>query len=351
MRHLAALLAASAVFTAACGDEGGEAADPPATTTTSRSGSTTPPSGSGAAQTAELTVTDVATDLDTVWAMAFDPAGKLWFTQRDGRLQQVGGRGRDIPGVVAQGEGGLMGLEFDDEGRIYLMLTTRNDNRIIRLDDLDAEPEVLVEGLRKAPIHNGGRLRFGPDGTLYAGTGDAGDTSLPPDPDSRNGKILAIDVTSGDVEVFSKGHRNPQGLCFDGGGRFLSTEHGPDRGDEINMIEEGRDYGWPDSAGDGIQNWTPTIAPAGCVVYTDDAIPQWTGSLLFTTLKQKDLRRLTFAPDGSVADEEVLYDDEYGRLRDVLAGPDGAVYLATSNHDSRGDPKDGDDRILKITGG
>lgn len=354
MRRLAAFLAASALLTAACGDEGGEAADPPAATTTTTaagSGSTTPPSGSGAAQTVDLEVSDVATDLDTVWAMAFDRDGELWFTQRDGRLQQVGGRGRDIPGVVQQGEGGLMGLEIDRQGRFYLMLTTRNDNRIIRLDDLDAEPEVLVEGLRKAPIHNGGRLRFGPDGTLYAGTGDAGDTSLPPDDDSRNGKILAIDVDSGTVEIVSKGHRNPQGLCFDAGGRFLSTEHGPDRGDEINVIEQGRDYGWPDSTGDGIKNWTPTIAPAGCVVYQDDAIPQWTGSMLFTTLKQKDLRRLTFAADGSVTDEEVLYDDEYGRLRDVIVGPDGAVYLATSNHDSRGNPNDGDDRIVKIDAG
>jgi glucose/arabinose dehydrogenase len=346
VRRLAALLAATTLLAAACGDDGGEAADPPA----ARTAPTATTDGSREAAS-ELTVTDVATDLDTVWAMAFDPDGKLWFTQRDGRLQQLGGPGRDIPGVVPQGEGGLMGLEFDDQGRIYLMLTTRSDNRIIRLDDLDAEPEVLVEGLRKAPIHNGGRLRFGPDGTLYAGTGDAGDTSLPPDPDSRNGKILAIDVDSGDVEIFTSGHRNPQGLCFDPGGRFLSTEHGPDRGDEINVIEQGRDYGWPDSAGDGIQNWTPTIAPAGCVVYTGDAIPQWQGSLLFTTLKEQDLRRLTFAADGSVADEEVLYDGGYGRLRDVIAGPDGAVYLATSNRDTRGNPRDGDDRILEITGG
>jgi aldose sugar dehydrogenase len=345
VRRLAALFAASVVFTTACGDGGGEAADPPASSTTTDAWAA---GGDAPAGAVPLAVTDVATDLDTVWAMAFAPDGKLWFTQRGGRLQQLGGRGRDIPGVVEQGEGGLMGLEFDDRGRIYLMLTTRDDNRIIRLDDLDAEPEVLVEGLRKAAIHNGGRIRFGPDGILYAGTGDAGDTSLPPRAGSREGKILAIDVDSGAAEVFTKGHRNPQGLCFDGAGRFLSTEHGPDRGDEINVIEKGRDYGWPDSSGDGIRNWTPTIAPAGCVVYQGDAIPQWQGSMLFTTLKQKDLRRLTFAADGSVTDEEVLYDDEYGRLRDVITGPDGAVYVATSNKDSRGDPSAGDDRILRI---
>jgi glucose/arabinose dehydrogenase len=241
-----------------------------------------------------------------------------------------------------------MGLEIDDDGRFYVMYTTSSDNRIARLADLDAEPEVLVQGIRKAGIHNGGRLRFGPDGILYAGTGDAGDTSLPQDPDSTNGKILAIDVDAKKVSVFATGRRNPQGLCFAADGRFLSTEHGPDRGDEVNVITKGSNGGWPDTAGNGIKNWTPTIAPGGCVVYDADAIPQWKGSMLFTTLKDSDLRRLTFGPDGSVTDEEILYDGKYGRLRDVAVGPDGAVYLATSNNDSRGNPRPGDDRILKI---
>ncbi|MDQ3108152.1 MAG: PQQ-dependent sugar dehydrogenase, partial [Actinomycetota bacterium] len=206
----------------------------------------------------------------------------------------------------------------------------------------------LVDGIRKAGIHNGGRLRFGPDGTLYAGTGDAGATSLAPKADSLNGKILAIDTEAKKSTVFTKGHRNPQGLCFDAAGRFLSTEHGPDRGDEVNVIEKGKDYGWPASSGDGIKNYTPTIALAGCAMYESDAIPQWKGSLLFTTLKDQDLRRLTFNADGSVADEEILYDSKYGRLRDVTVGPDGAVYVATSNKDTRGNPKSGDDRIFKI---
>ncbi|HVF33027.1 MAG TPA: PQQ-dependent sugar dehydrogenase, partial [Acidimicrobiales bacterium] len=192
------------------------------------------------------------------------------------------------------------------------------------------------------------RLRFGPDGRLFVGTGDAGNTSLPPDADSTNGKILAINVENQRSSIVSTGHRNPQGLCFTADGRFLSTEHGPDRGDEVNLIEQGKDYGWPDSSGDGIKNYTPTIAPGGCAVYDHDAIPQWKGSLLFTTLKEKDLRRLTFAADGSVADEEILYDGEFGRLRDVAVGPDGAVYLATSNKDTRGNPKSGDDRIVRV---
>ncbi len=299
-------------------------------------------------ESGQLEVTTVASGLDTVWALKFDADGKLWFTQRDGHLQQLDGPGRDVPGVVEQGEGGLMGLELDASGRIYLMLSSQDDNRIVRLADLQADPEVVVDGIRKGAIHNGGRLRFGPDGTLFAGTGDSGDTSLAPEPKSLNGKILAIDTAAKKASVFTTGHRNPQGLCFAPDGRFLSTEHGPDRGDEINVIERGKDYGWPDSAGDGIKNWTPTIAPAGCVVYDADLIPEWKGSMLFTTLKEQDLRRLTFGADGSVTGEEVLYDGTYGRLRDVAVGPDGAVYLATSNKDTRGNPKDGDDRILKI---
>ncbi len=357
MRRLAVLLLASTLsMTGACSSEekGGSAATPSTaiTTTSGPLGSTTTPSRSDAAQSrggeVELVVDDVATDLDTVWALAFDGDGKLWFTQRDGRLQQVGGAGRMIPGVQEQGEGGLMGLEFDDQGRIYLMLSARGDNRIVRLADLKGDPEVLVDGIRKSGIHNGGRIRFGPDGVLYAGTGDAGDTSLPQKADSLNGKILALDVKSKKASVFSTGHRNPQGLCFDAAGRFLSTEHGPDKGDEINVITKGSNGGWPDEVGNGIKNYTPTLALAGCAVYESDVIPQWKGSMLFTTLKENDLRRLTFNADGSVADEEILYDGKYGRLRDVIVGPNGFVYLATSNKDTRGNPKAGDDRILRL---
>lgn len=295
-----------------------------------------------------LVVTTVARNLDTVWSLAFAPDGKLWFTERRGTLGQLDGPRRSIPGVVEQGEGGLMGLEIDARGRFYLMLTSDRDNRIVRLDRPDGDPRVLVDGIRKAAVHNGGRLRFGPDGTLYAGTGDAADTSLPQDDDSLNGKILRIDPDNGQTSVFSKGHRNAQGLCFDGAGRFLSTEHGPERGDEVNVITRGGNGGWPDQTGNGIKNYTPTIAPAGCAVYEADAIRQWKGSMLFVTLKGQDLRRLTFAADGSVSGEEILYDRELGRLRDVAVGPDGAVYLATSNKDTRGSPRSGDDRIVRI---
>lgn len=346
------LVALTFLVASGCSSEGPPGAGTTPTTADSSSGATSSTSRTDRAQTSaggvELVVEDVVTDLDTVWSIAFDPDGQLWFTQRGGRLQQVGGAGRMIPGVQEQGEGGLMGLEFDDEGRIYLMMTASGDNRVVRLDDLEAEPEVIVDGIRKAGIHNGGRIRFGPDDTLYVGTGDAGDTSLPQRADSVNGKILAVDVETKKSSIFSTGHRNPQGLCFDAAGRLLSTEHGPDRGDEVNVLTKGGNGGWPEKAGNGIKNYTPTIALAGCAVYDSDVVPQWTGSLFFTTLKENDLRRLTFAADGSVADEEILYDGTYGRLRDVAVGSDGFLYVATSNKDTRGNPKDGDDRIFRV---
>jgi len=339
----AGLVAAALVLSSCAGGAGQKRESASRSTTTSSS-----PSATGDASAPALEVTEVATGLDTVWSLAFDRAGKLWFTQRDGRLQQLGGKGRDIPGVEATGEAGLMGLEFDNQGRFYLMYTGADDNRIVRLSALDATPEILVDGIRKGAIHDGGRLRFGPDGALYAGTGDAGDQSLPEDAKSRNGKILRVDPTTKAVTIYSKGHRNPQGLCFDAAGRFLSTEHGPDVGDEINAITKGSDGGWPASTGNGIKNYTPTIAPAGCVVYQGNLIPQWKGSMLFTTLKEADLRRLSFNADGSVSSEEVLYDGRFGRLRDVAVALDGSVYLATSNKDGRGSPRAGDDRILRI---
>ncbi len=240
-----------------------------------------------------------------------------------------------------------MGLEIDGRGRIFVMYTGAVDNRIVRLEP-DGSQRVLVDGITKASIHNGGRLRLGPAGTLYAATGDAAQPALAPDPASRNGKVLRIDPDRGEPSVFSRGHRNIQGLCLAPGGPLMATEHGPDRGDEINVLSPGFDGGWPGTVGNGVRNYTPTIAPAGCAFYDSELIPEWRGSMLFVTLKGRDLRRLSFGPDGSVSGEEVLFDGEFGRLRDVAVGPDGAVYLTTSNRDGRGSPAAGDDRILRV---
>jgi aldose sugar dehydrogenase len=295
-----------------------------------------------------LATSDVVSGLDTVWSMAFDRDGKLWFTERPGRVRRLGDQPETIEGVVEQGESGLHGIAFDGVGRRYLYFTAADDNRVVRSDAPGAPPTVLVSGIRKAQIHDGGRMVLGPDGALYIGTGDAAQPNLAQDDGSLNGKVLRLDTATGKAAVFSKGHRNVQGLCFAPGGRFLATEHGPERGDEVNELRSGFNGGWPGTTGNGIKNWTPTIAPAGCAVYDADLIPGWKGSMLLVTLKDKDLRRLTFNDDGSVASEEILFNNEFGRLRDVVVAPDGSVYIATSNKDGRGDPLAGDDRIIRI---
>ena len=290
-----------------------------------------------------LRLETVVDGLDTVWDIAFDPSGTLWWTERGGRLTRLGDEPADVSGVDEGGEAGLLGLDFDAQGRPYLMYTSRDDNRVVRLDG--KRQTVLVAAIPKGGIHDGGRLLFGPAGELYISTGDTGDTSLPQDSRSLAGKVLRLDPGQPAV-VHSKGHRNIQGLCFDGSDRLLATEHGPDRGDEVAVVERDGNGGWPDIAGNGLQNYTPTIAPAGCAFYDEVMIPQWRGSLFFVTLKGRDLRRLTFGPDGSVSGEEVLYDGVLGRLRDVAVGPDGFLYLATSNRDGRGDGRS--DRVVRI---
>ena len=295
-----------------------------------------------------LQVTEVARDLDTVWSLAWDPAGALWYTERPGRLTRLGDRPQQVDGVQERAEGGLMGLEIDGQGRKFLMYTSAHDNRVVRLEP-DGSQRALVEGIEKAGIHNGGRLRFGPDGALYASAGDAARTDLPPDPASANGKVLRIDPESGNSSMFSRGHRNVQGLCFAPDGRFLATEHGPSGNDEVNALTRGFDGGWPRTSGNGLKNYPSSIAPAGCTVYGAGLIPAWRDSMLFATLRGTALRRLTLDAKGSVSGEEVLLEGELGRLRDVAVGPDGAVYLATSNQDGRGRARDGDDRILRVS--
>lgn len=331
---------------------------PPSTTTST---STSAVSGAPRGGSVVLRTTVVATDLDTVWAIAFDPDGHMNFTEREGLITELdpealsagpgGSRGgfltAGVSGVVESGEAGLMGLAIDQRGRRFVMYTAERENRIVRLD-AEGKQTVLVDGIAAGAVHDGGRLKFGPDGMLYATTGDAGNR----DSVRRaglNGKVLRIDPDSGNHEVFTTGHRNPQGLCFAADGKLFSTEHGPDRGDEVNVLEEGRDYGWPETTGTGLVNYTPTIAPSGCAVYESDRIPQWKGDLLFGTLKDQSLRRLDLdAEQESVLGQERLFQDEFGRIRDVVVGPEGAVYLAISNLDGRGNPRDGDDRIIRL---
>lgn len=338
---------------------------------------------SAPAQAVDVEVGVVATRLDTPWALAFAPDGRLFVTERPGRLRLIeNGRLRDQPiatlPVQETAEGGLMGLalhpDFPREPYLYVMYTYSGErglrNRIARLrfDDSSArEDSVLLDNLPAGSIHDGGRLKIGPDRLLYATLGEVGDTSLAQNPSSPAGKILRLNLDgtppAGNPfpgsHVYTLGHRNPEGLAFRRStGRLYSTEHGPTGNDEVNLIEAGQNYGWPRAQGadhpapyrSPIATYSPSIAPSGATFYYGSAIPQWTGSLFFTTLRGEHLRRLVIDEADSlrVLADERLYQGQYGRLRDVAEGPGGVLYVATSNRDGRGSPSEDDDRILRI---
>jgi glucose/arabinose dehydrogenase len=223
----------------------------------------------------------------------------------------------------------------------------------------------VLTGIPRARIHNGGRLVFGPDGMLYVGTGDAGAAESAQDPESLAGKVLRLtpegDVPDGNPTpgspVWSRGHRNVQGLAFDAEGSLFASEFGPDRDDEINRIEPGANYGWPVVTGEaGEEGFVDPIfvrQPAeaswsGLAVLTDGAIPQWEGDLLVAALRGERLWRLTLDDAGAIVESEELFVGELGRLREVVQAPDGALWVLTNNRDGRGDPADDDDRIIRI---
>ncbi len=329
-----------------------------------------------------LTVSPVVTNLDTPWALAFAPDGRLFFTERPGRVRVVkDGNLLESPVITLPvqetAEGGVMGLAVDpgfpDQPYLYVMYSYQGGegtlNRVARLrldGDRASEDSVLLDGIPGANIHNGGRVKFGPDGLLYITTGDAASSETAQDPQSLSGKILRIardgstpqDNPFPNSPVYSLGHRNPQGLAWQPRtGRLYATEHGPTGNDEVNLIEAGGNYGWPQAEGEQhggfnapLVVYSTAIAPTGAVFYNHEAIPQWTGDLFFTTLRGEHLHRIRLDPGdpSRVLEQERLYQGEYGRLRDVVLGPDGALYVATSNRDGRGSPGPDDDRILRI---
>ena len=334
----------------------------------------------------------IASGFDTIWELAWGPDNAIWITERPGTISRVdplSGAVSRVGQIAVQeiGEGGLMGLafhpDFSTQPFVYVAhtyaSTSGTRNRVVRMryDGRSlGPPEVLIENIPGSSIHNGSRVVVGPDRLLYITTGDASDGANGQNRSSSAGKILRLTLDGAPAPgnpfataVYSFGHRNPQGLAFAPNGTLYETEHGPNDNDEVNRIEMGRNYGWPDVHGrcDGdvgsnevpfcqandvaepLAQWTPTIAPAGLAFYDASLIPGWRGSLLFTTLKEATLFRLTLSPDGrAVISEERLFENRFGRLRDVLVGPDGSVYLATSNKDGRGTPIPTDDRIIRI---
>ncbi len=341
-----------------------------------------------------FTVQTLATGLDTPWDLAWGPDGHIWVSERAGTISRVDTATGAIVRVGSIGafelsESGLMGIafhpDFESQPFLYAVYSYSTGdgirNRLVRMGYDGAElarPEILLNGIPGAPNHDGSRLAVGPDNMLYLTTGDAQSPPLAQDLNSLAGKVLRLDPEGKPAEdnpfgteVFSLGHRNPQGLVFHPvTGALYSTEHGPLDNDEVNLIVRGGNYGWPNVRGlcdndvltgetafcssnnvvEPLAVWTPTIAPAGADIYTRDLIPAWKGSLLFTTLKGQALWRMGLSSDGLRAtSRENLFSGRFGRLRDVLVGPRGEVYLATSNRDGRGQPRTDDDRILVVT--
>jgi glucose/arabinose dehydrogenase len=319
---------------------------------------------------AQLQVRTVATGLNVPWALAFLPNGTALVTERNtARLLNVTSSGQvsvvgTVSGVVPGGEGGLHGVavspNFATDGLVYLYYTAASDNRIVRAPlqngQLGAQ-QVLVSGIPKGTIHNGGRIAFGPDGMLYAGTGEAGNRNLAQDLNSLGGKILRVTPEGAaapgnpfGTAVWSYGHRNVQGLAWDSSGRMFASELGQNTWDEINRIEPGDNYGWPivEGTGGGAQFTDPVVtwstaeaSPSGAAIVD--------GSLWVATLRGQRLWRVPLTSAGGVGTPEALLTGQFGRLRAAAAAPDGTLWVTTSNRDGRGTPAAEDDRILSVT--
>jgi glucose/arabinose dehydrogenase len=308
----------------------------------------------------------VASDLEVPWGLAFLPDGSALVSERERadilQISPNGGTPKEVyrmPGVDPAGEGGLLGIAADPHYAqnkwLYAMFTAPDDNRIVRfrLDD-GGKPRVIVKGITKNVIHNGGRLAFGPDGYLYAGTGDGGTGGGPSqDKSDLNGKILRLTTDGrpapGDPfpgsPVWSYGHRNVQGLAWSSDGTMYGIEFGQNTWDEVNIIKPGKNYGWPDAEG---KAGNPKYEDPIVQWHTDDASPSGaavSGRTLYVA-GLKGERLWTVPLDGGSPKAELT--GKYGRLRTVAIAPDGALWLTTSNKDGRGDPKAGDDRILRF---
>ncbi|MET9910715.1 PQQ-dependent sugar dehydrogenase [Streptomyces sp. NPDC006476] len=385
-RAVPALLATTFLLTAGCssgggggsagGDgttSGGTSGGSSANASPSRRAADQPPPAKGSVKVLRT----VATGLNSPWGLAPLPGdGGLLVASRDQgtitRVDEKTGEKTDlgkVSGVSAAGEGGLLGIalspDYASDHMIYAYFTSASDNRVVRVlydpkkpagEQLGA-PDTIFKGIPKGYIHNGGRIAFGPDGMLYAGTGESGNRGLAQDKKSLGGKILRLtpegDPAPGnpfpDSPVYTYGHRNVQGLAWDPEQRLFAAEFGQDTWDELNAIKPGDNYGWPEAEGKSsdakfhnpIAQWhTDEASPSG-IAYAQ-------GSIWMAGLRGQRLWRIPLDGTKASADPQPFLEGEYGRLRTVAAAGGDKLWLTTSNTDGRGHPKSGDDRILEL---
>ncbi|MFE1863146.1 PQQ-dependent sugar dehydrogenase [Streptomyces anandii] len=379
-----AVSAAAALLLAAGCSSGGDGGGPGGAdgATPGRTSAQASPSGEASGQTAPpakgsvKVLRTVAEGLNSPWGLAPLPGGGLLVSSRDKatitRVDEKTGKQTElgtVSGVAPEGEGGLLGIalspRFASDHMIYAYFTSASDNRIVRMlyDDKKpageqlGAPDTVFKGIPKGVIHNGGRIAFGPDGMLYAGTGESGDRGLAQDTKSLGGKILRLtpegEPAPGDPfpgsPVYSYGHRNVQGLAWDGRQRLFASEFGQDTWDELNAIKPGANYGWPDAEG---TSKDPKFVNPIAQWHTDDASPSGIayaeGSVWMAGLKGQRLWRIPLKGTTASAPPQAFLDGRYGRLRTVVSAGGDRLWLVTSNTDGRGDPRKGDDRILEL---
>ncbi len=315
----------------------------------------------------------IAQGLNQPWELVWGPDSKLWMTERGGKISRVDtGTGSvslvtTIADVKSMGEGGLLGMvlhpDFSKTPHVFVAYNYDNNGsyteKVVRFTYNGStliNPLILLDNINASGIHNGCRLLISSDLKLFITTGDASNQSSPQNISALNGKVLRINL-DGTIPadnpnpaspVWSWGHRNSQGLVF-ANNKLYSSEHGPNTDDEVNIIQKGRNYGWPNVNGfcnetaeqsycttnnivEPIYAWTPTLAVCGMDYYNNNLIPQWKNSLLMTTLKDNTLYQLKLnAPGDKVEKVNEFYRSEFGRLRDLCITPDGKIFMCTGN--------------------
>ena len=325
----------------------------------------------------------VVASLEIPWAFVFAPDGRLFVTERPGRVQiiditrQASQVALTLDDVFGEGEAGLLGLALDpsfpSNGLVYLYYTARTSagrpvNRVVRYRESGnklGERIVLLDNIPANVIHDGGRLRFGPDGLLYITAGDAATEQLAQDVASLAGKILRINPDGTTPRgnpfsspIYSYGHRNPQGIDWNPAtGDLWESEHGATGNDEINVIDGGVNYGWPTIEGsrtmpamrEPVTFYNPAVAPSGAAFYRGQRFVQFANNLFVGALRGTHLLRLRVdSASRRITAQERLLEGQFGRIRDVVSAPDGYLYFATNNRDGRGSPVTGDDRIARL---